>query len=204
MYHNARRYQIFLAKRMKHPLSSQQPKPILLKSALYRPRPVSRGQEALSLKTKRHWEPVLQQMAFPKKITRRPGHRKSSLQTTPHSPRSQAQIHLSRATSFHHLIMVFKSRPIQKPYNRVDLASHKILPLAYPQFRSHMDSPSGLILHPGYLKCHRLVVRHHWRVGYPLSPSPTRTAVQTCEKIFGTVSAVFDSFEARDRRDVRY
>ena len=150
--------------------------------------------------TKRHANSSLQQVAYRKKITKRTRHRKSSLQTMLHSRRSQAQIHLSRAMSFHHLILLFKNRPIRTPYRAVDLASGHILLLVDSQFRSHMDSPSGLTLRLDYLKCHRLIVRPHWPAGCPLSLSVT---VQTCDKTVSTVLAVFDKIEAADRRDVR-
>ena len=150
--------------------------------------------------TKRHANSSLQKVAYRKKITERTGHRKSSLQTMPHSRRSQAQIHLSRAMSFHHLILLFKNRHIRTPYSRADLASGHILLLVGSQLRNHMDSPSGLTLRLDYLKCHRLIVRPHWPAGCPLSLSVT---VQTCDRTVGTVLAVFDRLEATDRRDVR-
>ncbi len=134
------------------------------------------------------------------KITERVRNRKSSLQTRLRCPRSQVRKHPSRATSFRHLVLLFKSKSIRQPYSQADLLSDHTLPLAYLQLRSHMGWPSGLTLPPDCRKCLLLVIRPYRIVASPPFLS-TSKLVQTSDRAVDMFSAVIKKFKATSLGD---
>ncbi len=135
-------------------------------------------------------------MALLKKITKKTRHRKSSLQTTPRSPRSQARIHPSCGTSFRHLILLFTSTSIQEPCSLVGLASGHTPPLAYPKPHSRLDPLSGLTLPPDHPWCLLLTVRLRWHMACPLFLSPMITSMQSSNRTITTILTVNNNVKA--------
>ena len=142
-------------------------------------------------------------MAPLKKITKKTRHRKSSLQTTPRSPRLQARIRPNCGTNFRHLILLFMSTSIQEPCSLVGLASGHTPPLAYPKLHSRMDPPSGLTLPPDHPWCLLLTVRLRWHMACPLFLSPMITSMQTSDGTITTILTAINNVKATFEEDMR-